>query len=350
MRIVFEKGDRGLICRAPEDGGAWVVPAHRERHAAPLVHGHIVTVEIVGISANGRLRFARVVEDITLSQEEGVEMIKKAAAQAATFDDLKGKKWRGLGLATVVSPENFDVKTCLDVDGRPAVEAVRVTGFLRMDRGKVRDAGVFSPEVEFERPLQLGPGDMPAMLAYLVVAHATPGHLSPGQPGLTWAAEFIARVRELSEAVRLLEERTGEKWYPREKSKDFPWDWPVMHWLRDEIKRTGATNLHELVARIELPLEAIRAQLATLIADRPAEVRFLDGRECSVKWDGPLGSVWVPREIFRTLTLDAQDARTLRIKEAGHALWLKTSWEVHSHGDRHNDHDSHTVGDRRRLI
>jgi hypothetical protein len=58
--LVFERGDRGLICRFPEDKGAWVVPDSNQ--TIRPVEGVEYRVKIVGQSRNGRLRFAEVVE------------------------------------------------------------------------------------------------------------------------------------------------------------------------------------------------------------------------------------------------------------------------------------------------
>lgn len=347
MKIVFEKGDRGLICRSPEDGGAWVVPAHRERHAAPLVDGHIMAVEIVGASANGRLRYVRIVEDISASQEGALENIKRMAASAATFDELKGKKWGAISVAPHVSPWTLDIKTCLDVEGRPAVEAVKVNGFYRAEWCKAKLCTYDAPMVKLERPLPLGPADTPLALGYHVVAMAT-RYTSATPP--TWATEFVAQVGELSEAVRLLEERTGEKWHPRSKPQGFEEDWPLMHWLRDEAKRIGATNLRELIAQVDLPLKEVKVQLAALTTDRPTHIRFNDGYERTIKWSGRYGEVEVSAGVFSTLALHPADPRAAAIASAGHTLWLETSWEVRSCGERRNDFDSRTVNNRRQLI
>lgn len=348
MKIVFERGDRGLICKSPEDDGAWVVPAYRSKHVVSPIDGHIVAVEIIGTSANGRLRFARVVEDVSVMQDAALESIKKASAEATTFDELKGQTWGAVGIASYVSPWTYDVKTCLDGEGRPAVESVKVIGFLKAEWGRVEQCSYDAPTIKLERPLPLGTAEVPLMLSYWVLALATPGYVSKEMSG--WAAEFVAQVGELSVAVRLLEERTGETWYSRPKPSSCSKDWPVMYWLRDEAIRTCASNLRELIAKVELPLEAVKGQLIDLTADRPTHVLFSDGHERTIKWSGSYGRVWVPREVFSALTLDSSDERVEAIKEGGHSFWLETSWEVQTCGDRHNDFDSYRASDRRRLI
>lgn len=345
MRIVFEKGDRGLICRSPEDGGAWVVPAHRERHAVPPTHGHIVAVEIVGTNANGRLRFARITEDISVMQATALEGIKAAAKRVVYFDDLRNKKWGAISIANHINPWSSDVETCLDEEGRPAVEAVRVRGFLKSEWGRVEQCSYDAPKIRLERPLPLGPAgeEAPLVLAYHVVAMTT------GYDGKD-REKFVTQVNELSRAVQLLEERTGKEWHPRPKPQGWGPERPVLYWLRDEAVRTGATTLRDLIARVELPLEAVKAELTALTADQPTHIRFTDGYERTIKWSGRYGRVEVERESFSTLTLDLADERTAAIRAAGHTLWLKASWEWQSCSDRHNDLDSHYASDRRQII
>jgi len=55
----FKLGDKGLIARNTSDRGAWVVPARNADHQARPAEGwHLV--EIQGTTANGKLRFAKV--------------------------------------------------------------------------------------------------------------------------------------------------------------------------------------------------------------------------------------------------------------------------------------------------
>lgn len=262
MKLVFEKGDRGFICKSPEDGGAWVVPAHRERHSAPPTDGHIVAVEIVGTSANGRLRFARIVEDISATQDAALDSIKEAATSATTFNDLKEEKWGAIGISTYVSPWTYDVKTCLDEEGRPAIESVKVTGFLKAEWGRPEAAGVFSPTITFDRPLPLDAEKAQLMLAYHVVAMAT-RYTSATPP--EWAAEFVEQVGELAEVVRQLEKRSRKQWYDRQIDRySSGQDWPVMLWLLDEAKRVGAFDLRDLIEQVALPLEEVEVKLEAL--------------------------------------------------------------------------------------
>ena len=59
--VRFDNGERGLIARATSDNGAWVVPGRQERHVQQPTVGHFA-VEVTGQSANGRLRFCRIIE------------------------------------------------------------------------------------------------------------------------------------------------------------------------------------------------------------------------------------------------------------------------------------------------
>lgn len=69
MELIFETGHRGLICRNPPDNGPWIVLSDRYEHAAPPKEGRLVLVEIVGTATSGRLRFARILEDIDSTRE-----------------------------------------------------------------------------------------------------------------------------------------------------------------------------------------------------------------------------------------------------------------------------------------
>lgn len=69
----FEKGQRGLICRNPSDGGAWVVPEDESHVSLDTVY----VMEVTRSASSGKLRFVRIVETL----KEHNERVKVANEQ-----------------------------------------------------------------------------------------------------------------------------------------------------------------------------------------------------------------------------------------------------------------------------
>jgi len=73
--VQFEQSDRGgYIAKDVFDGGPWIVPGNRERHATSINENDLYLVEVTGVAKSGRLRFCKVllnVYETVLSLVEG---------------------------------------------------------------------------------------------------------------------------------------------------------------------------------------------------------------------------------------------------------------------------------------
>lgn len=81
----FEKGERGLICRAPSDRGPWIVPDR----TAKAVQGVEYLLEITRIAPSGRLRFARIVSVV---ETECQRLFDEAVAKVSSITDTDWEK------------------------------------------------------------------------------------------------------------------------------------------------------------------------------------------------------------------------------------------------------------------
>jgi len=328
MKLVFKNGERGLICRYPPDEGAWIAPGRNDRHTISPIADRVLRVEITGTSGNGRLRFCRVLEDVTSMQEATLKEIEKAVASAKNFGELRGKRWGNLGLSSFIDPWSYGSgnQGCIDDNGYPAIRSFDLNGVWL--NGDAKDAGVFTPQVKPLRPVPLGEiEEAQHVMATGIVAFAI-GYTDRQVP--EWASDCICKIAKLIEAVKHLEQRTRKKWHAvPEGVPSFPDKyWPVAFWLLDEARRLEAFELRGLIERIEIPLESVEAELAEYLPAMPTHVRFNDDKEWEIAWSGTTGQVWVRKADFQSLVLDPTDERIAAIQAAGNSLSLVTSWEI----------------------
>jgi hypothetical protein len=105
--VVFERGERGLICRTPPDNGSWIVPS-RDRHQTAPVTNEVMEVMVTGQSSNGRLRFVRVLRNITEQQDRALDALREEIERSKGLLDLfKGGEVGGFTLSHSYKVEPF---------------------------------------------------------------------------------------------------------------------------------------------------------------------------------------------------------------------------------------------------
>lgn len=94
---IFEKGDRGPICRRPSDRGAWVVP---DRHSAVPELEVPYVFEVTGAPASGRIRFARILEKLADRDErlakKFLPLIEGALERPEKLRGFTGPRYSGV--------------------------------------------------------------------------------------------------------------------------------------------------------------------------------------------------------------------------------------------------------------
>lgn len=328
----FEEGRKGLICRCPSDGGAFIVPDRTSQSVEPGVEH---ALEITGQTANGRLRFARVVVTLANHKAGVVERVQKFCTNITSAEEVLGKDFGGgWKAASYVSPDDCDI----DETGQPVLRVIRIHG--RRIEGVRYDS---SYEVNLV-PLSshvLAPE--PGRLRLLVERLTGWAHMG-AEAFPEWAMDWVKSFLALQAAVKLLRERTGQRWNEIPAYRPGYVDHTPDKWARYVYRlfqEAGITNLRDALERIEFPLAQVREELDALLNGMPARVRLSDGVERAVEWSGQgPGLIFVSEEQFsdEDLGLDPTDERARAVVRG---LALAVSRKRYSEGDRPNDLDFH---------
>lgn len=129
----FEAGKRGIIAGAgcTGDNGPWVVPGDRCHHVLTPKEGVEYSVEIVGQTKQGNLRFGRIVSTVALVRSVEREAAQLIRAQGVGTETTAFR--RGTIRIVATSRRDYD-----HVDVTLHVEIVEFPGLLHRGGGQKR--------------------------------------------------------------------------------------------------------------------------------------------------------------------------------------------------------------------
>ena len=254
--VTFTQGERGLICRTPEDNGPWIAPGDHCQHAVQPVENRPYRVEIVSTARSGKLRFARVVEDIGAAKATFQEAVKQAAlaAQAKVAAGPVEQIIAGRRLVVDI-PRDYGFTW---VAGRLAATSLEVCAFERPG-----DRHFTTERVETEAPilLSLSRSSLPRLLARKIIGGELGFELKADECPVAFLPVREALAR-LSAQIQVVDAgyRAEELSWPRQASfgqTERQWTvkgrrassvgWQAFHdWLLAEIQDRQATSLTDL--------------------------------------------------------------------------------------------------------